>query len=119
MKATIKISGERIVETVKESPSAFKCAELLAGLKMSATTYDTFSAVDDANGDWYVEIGVVINLYNCTKKGICDNLWPALQEKFNLECAHVHESGGFSGCMYDYSRTSICPVNMRRVNKMD
>ena len=113
MKVTLKISGELGGE--KPQPTAFVLAKILSDLKVPGTVYDTFSSVD-TDGIFGVEVGVVADLYECTREIICKKLWPVLKDKFDIECAHVSEAGkGFNGCIFDLMQTSACPAKLRRM----
>lgn len=93
---------------------------ILCQLEISGTATKTCSAVEDDNQCWQAEDGVALDLYGVSKNDVCERLWPVLKDRFDLECAHVHELGhGFNGCIYDWMRPSVCPAAARRKAKSE
>ena len=119
---TLKISGERNccggTGAAKPKPTGARCAEILSALRLSATVTDTLSSVE-TDGEFGVEVGVTIDVYDCSKADICERLWPSLTRAFHLECAHVTESGksAFQGCIYDFRRETSCPGKSKKLAK--
>jgi hypothetical protein len=117
MKATVRISlpHEDSIEVDSSKKLIGRCVELLKHFELSGTVFDTLSSVktDDV---WYTEVGVSIDLYDCSKESICYKLWPALKEAYpGLECAHIDVDGKqFCGCVYDYMQASVCPAHVRQ-----
>ena len=91
-----------------------RCVEILKHFEISGTVIETLSSVK-TDGVWGTEVGVSMDMHECTKEQICYRVWPALQEAYpSLECAHVHVLGsGYNGCVWDMMRPSVCPANVR------
>jgi hypothetical protein len=117
MKATVKVSLPEEASGAARSGDLLsgRCVELLKHFELSGTVTQTLSSVK-TDGVWCTEVGVSIDLYDCSKEGVCEKLWPALQEAYpSLECAHIHVAGkGDNCCVYDWMRPSVCPANLRR-----
>ena len=91
------------------------CVEILCALKLMGTAHKTVSSVDDDAGCWRSEAGIELDLHGVQKADVCERLWPLLQQRFGLECAHVRlRNGQFAGCIYDWMRPSACPAVLRR-----
>jgi hypothetical protein len=60
----------------------------------------------------------VAELYDCSKADVCERFWPALTASFDVECAHISQTGKvFQGCVFDYQRASCCPATVRRLER--
>jgi len=117
MKVTMKISQTRKPDEAC-TLDVEECVRILCQLEISGTATKTCSAVDGDNQCWQAEDGVALDLYGVSKNDVCERLWPVLRDRFDLECAHVHELGhGFNGCIYDWMRPSVCPAVARRKSK--
>ena len=117
MKAVLKISVEH--EQHKFKDLKLEIATMMADLSQGCTVYETISSVDNEAGEYHLEIGAVIEVYNVTKEIIENKIWPTLKERLGLDCAYISISKQFSGCIYDYLRSSICPFKLRKDNNND
>ena len=115
MQATLKISCRKNLDKNITAEVVSK----LTSLNQACTIYDTTSSVDDDSGEYFVEYGFAIELYNITKPHIRDSIWPALKTMLDLECAYIIIPNQFSGCIYDYFRDTVCPLKLRKDKLQD
>jgi len=57
-----------------------------------------------------IERGVCVKLVDCDQQRFADVVWPALKERFELQCGWVDATvRGFRGCTENFCRASSCP----------
>jgi hypothetical protein len=84
--------------------------DFLRTLDVEAAAWCTQCTCRSGAGPLRHEHGVQIEFYGCDRRGFSDKVWPALKQRFGLECGHVTEVGsGFAGCTENYLRPTDCP----------
>ena len=65
---------------------------------------------DSTDGD--VDRAVFLYLFDCDKQRLLQEIWPVLQEQFELTCAYVSSyDRGFHGCILNWANPNRCPLN--------
>ena len=58
----------------------------------------------------WVEKGCLLTFGCITKKELGTKVWPELQQKYGISCAHLHVPGVYRGCILNYLPESKCGV---------
>ena len=94
--------------------TALACGELLIATGIRGTVTEQLSSVDDEyTHNCTLERSIKIVCFNLSKDVLAEYFWPALQTQFHLECVFV-STPSFKGCIFNYLRPSVCPVERRR-----
>jgi hypothetical protein len=75
---------------------------------MASITPNTSIFCDREGAHCRTEPGCVV-LFSAIRKSQLHRVWDALQPPNALRCAHVFAPPTFSGCLWDFLRTSKCP----------
>ena len=58
----------------------------------------------------WLEKGCCLTVGDISKRDLDTKVWPSLQQKYGLTCAHLHVPGLYRGCILNYLRESKCGV---------
>ena len=92
-----------------------KCDEVIRLLKsnniINSSVVPNKSIQCNGDGECWIENGCRITIGTKNIDTIQKNVWIPLQKKFNLRCGHLTLDSHYSGCVWDFWRTSSCPGN--------
>ena len=97
---TLSISSKNI-------PNCKKVAQLMVNLGIVSSITPNYTVLDSMYGH-YIENGCKIFMGSTDINDI-RKVWNPLKKEYNLNCAHLHIKGKYSGCIYDFFRDSNCP----------
>lgn len=89
---------------------------LKLGIMTSVT--ETQSVICNKERCW-LEKGCSLTFGCITKKELGTKVWPELQHKYGISCAHLHVPGVYRGCILNYLRESKCPDPVEYVTIVD
>lgn len=78
-------------------------ADLVTAGVLSSTTVQNISTVGGKK-----ENGCVVTLHDTSRRQL-RSVWQHIRDRHDLSCAHVLVDNTFSGCIYDFIRSTACP----------
>lgn len=82
---------------------------------VSAEVHPLHSSVPcGGNGLRRVESGVRVVLFGVTPRMVRDRIWPALRERYDLQCGYIRIGHQYCGCVLNWPgvfRPSLCPTS--------